>query len=316
MENNSGGTGRIERDEYRMRSGTVNGKSPSGKKTKTDYFIRLTLLQGVLCLVIIGIVVAVGKMSPSANERMKSDYSGIMSENMSVGQVIEQIGDALKMVFLPSSPDGGENAVAALADVAVSGQRVHTPTEIAGTEVQSYDVTSGETGETVAVAEIIYDGTGGEDLDKGEAIKGTSFAPYTISADVRIPVENARVTSPFGYRINPVSGNYGFHTGIDLAVAEGTPVSAAFYGKVKECGEDDVWGKYILLEHSDNCETYYCHLSEIYVTEGAVIRQGETVGLVGSTGWSTGPHLHFEVRINGVRVDPEPLLFPEGINED
>ena len=65
------------------------------------------------------------------------------------------------------------------------------------------------------------------------------------------------------------------------------------------------------MEHSDDLKTYYCHLSEIYVEKGAVIRQGETVGLVGSTGMSTGPHLHFEVRINGVRVDPELLVYPE-----
>ena len=98
-------------------------------------------------------------------------------------------------------------------------------------------------------------------------------------------------------------------------MAEGTPVAAAFYGEIEETGENDVWGKYVLMPHSEQLETYYCHLSEIYVTEGSVIRQGETVGLVGSTGWSTGPHLHFEVRIGGVRVDPERLLYPDGADE-
>ena len=145
--------------------------------------------------------------------------------------------------------------------------------------------------------------------------KGTSFAPYYVSVDPVIPVKDARVTSKFGYRTNPISGNYGFHTGIDLAAEEGTPVSAAFYGRVCETGENEVWGKYVLMEHSEKFSTYYCHLSEFYVEEDAIIRQGETIGLVGSTGWSTGPHLHFEVRINGVRVNPEPLLYPEKNNE-
>ena len=111
--------------------------------------------------------------------------------------------------------------------------------------------------------------------------------------------------------VSSVSGKYGFHTGLDLAAAEGTPVAASFYGRVVETGSSDVWGNYVLLEHSEDFCTYYCHLSEIYVEEDAVIRQGETVGLVGSTGWSTGPHLHFEVRINGVRVNPETLLYPD-----
>lgn len=141
-----------------------------------------------------------------------------------------------------------------------------------------------------------------------KAIKGATFASYTVSAPATVPV-NGRLTSPFGYRTNPVSGNYGFHTGIDLAAPEGTPVAAAYGGSVTDSGENDVWGKYVLIKHSDGFETYYCHLNEIYADEGTVLKKGETLGLVGSTGWSTGPHLHFEVRIDGVRVDPEPLVF-------
>ena len=160
----------------------------------------------------------------------------------------------------------------------------------------------------IAVGKIT--GSGGEDIESEQAIKGTSVASYTVSAPVTVPV-SGRLTSPFGYRTNPVSGKYGFHTGIDLAAAEGTPVAAAYGGVVTDSGESDVWGRYVLIEHSDGFETYYCHLSEIYAPEGTVLRKGETLGLVGSTGWSTGPHLHFEVRIDGVRVDPEPLIYSD-----
>ena len=173
--------------------------------------------------------------------------------------------------------------------------------------VDSADFLQYGTEETVAVGVIT--GTGGEDIESEQAVEGTTFASYTVSAPVTLPVENARLTSPFGYRTNPVSGNYGFHTGIDLAVAENTPVAAAYGGVVTDSGESDVWGKYVLVEHSDGFETYYCHLNDIYAPEGTVLRSGETLGVVGSTGWSTGPHLHFEVRIDGVRVDPEPLIY-------
>lgn len=306
MEKNSAYIPRVERDEYRSRSGVQNSKKDAGKK-KSDSFFRLTFLQAVLCIAVIGIVAIVGKVSPEAKEKIQKDYSQMMSSNMSVAQVIEQIGDVFALVFKPLPSQNG-NVVDVFAPL--PGAVAETATQVQET-FESFEDKSVETGEKVALAEIVYDGTGGIDLEKGEAVKGTSFAPYTVSTEVCIPVENARITSPFGYRVNPVSGNYGFHTGLDLAVEEGTPVSAAFYGTVSECGESDVWGKYVLIEHSDNCETYYCHLSEIYVTEGAVIRQGETIGLVGSTGWSTGPHLHFEVRVDGVRVDPKPLLYPE-----
>ncbi len=306
---NSDFSSRTERDNLRLRG---TGKSKNAKKAAgTDVFIKITVLQAVICFAVIGVVAAVCKLSPAAAERLKNDYASMMSENMSIAQVIEQIGGAVKLAFLPSD-EGDSQALDAFSPfVSDAPELAETQTDAAEEYAQSFSVISDETGETVAVAEFVYNGSGGGDLEKGEAIKGTSFAPYSISAQVCLPVENARITSPFGYRINPVSGNYGFHTGIDLAAPEGTPVSAAFYGRIKECGEDDVWGKYILIEHSDNCETYYCHLSEIYVDEGAVIRQGETVGLVGSTGWSTGPHLHFEVRIDGVRVDPEPVLYPD-----
>ncbi len=294
-------SGRTEREEYRNRFKFTDEDKPARKsisspKTKTDYLIRLILLQCVLCILIVSGVFIASKISPASFEKMKADFAGIMQKNMTAGEMLEQVKNVADYVSAP------------VDSLPVMGKNIET-TE--GYSVDYVEVTSDETGETVAVGEIVTEGAGGGDMEKQEAAKGTSFAPYFISVDPVLPVKNARITSKFGYRTNPVSGNYGFHTGIDLAAAEGTPVAASFYGKIIETGESDVWGKYILMEHSDNLQTYYCHLSEIYVSEGAIIRQGETIGLVGSTGWSTGSHLHFEVRINGVRVNPEKLLYGE-----
>ena len=261
-------------------------------KTKTDYLIRLILLQSVLCFLTVAGVLIASKVSPSAAERLKADYAKISQENMGF-------------------EDFRESAEAVFNSVEIVESEVAVPAAACGTGEDFYSVTD-ETGETVAVGEIVFDGTGGGDGASGK----NTFAAYKISAEPVEPVKGARLTSPFGYRTNPISGNYGFHTGIDLAAAENTPVSAAFAGTVTETGESDVWGKYVLVRHSDSLETYYCHLNEIYVEQGAVIRSGETVGLLGSTGWSTGPHLHFEVRIDGVRVDPEKLLYPENGNEN
>ncbi len=311
-------TQRTEREEYRSRFRFTDEDEPKRKsfskqkeKTRTDYLIRLVLLQSVLCILIVAGVFFASKVSPSAFERMKSDYGRIMQEDMSVSEMLEQVKNAADFVFTPSDSVQAVSGNTA-AEESTAENEVAEITE--NFSLSSYEVTSDETGETVAVGEIV-EGSGGGDMKAKEAVKGTSFAPYYVSVAPVIPVENARITSKFGYRTNPVSGNYGFHTGLDLAAAEGTPVSAAFYGKVIETGSSDVWGNYVLMEHSENFATYYCHLSEIYVEDGAIIRQGETVGLVGSTGWSTGPHLHFEVRINGIRVNPEPLLYPENADE-
>ncbi len=294
-------TRRAERDEYRSRF-TFPDEEPSkakSPKNKTDYLIRLILLQCVLCILIAGSIFAVSKISSSAFEVMKTDFKNIMDKDMSAGEVMQEIRDAAQLVMASSGKTAGEE----------NEEKKLVPS--LESPVSSYEVISDETGETVAVGEILPEGSGGGDMEDGIAAKGTSFASYSVSADAAVPVKNARITSRFGYRTNPVSGNYGFHTGLDLAAAEGTPIAASFYGEVVETGESDVWGKYVLMRHSESFETYYCHMSEIYVKEGAVIRQGETVGLVGSTGWSTGPHLHFEVRINGIRVDPEILLYPD-----
>ena len=301
-------TQRTERDEYRNRFRFTDEDEPRKKnnvkpKTKTDYLIKLVLLQCVLCILIVSGVFIASKISPASFERMREDYGRIMGHDMSAGEFIEDIKNAADFVFVP-----GES-------VQVLSDKVEKAEITESVSVESFEVTSDETGEAVAVGEIVKDGSGGRDIEKREAAEGTSFAPYYVSVDPVLPVADARITSRFGYRTNPVSGKYGFHTGIDLAAEEGSPVSAAFYGKVTETGSSDVWGNYVLMEHSDGLHTYYCHLSEIYVREGAIIRQGETVGLVGSTGWSTGPHLHFEVRINGVRVNPEVLLYPENSDE-
>lgn len=284
-------SGRKEREEYRSRFAFPDEETPKKKKTaktKTDYLVRLILLQSVLSVIIAVGVFAVSKISSSAYETMKSDFANIMKKDLSAGDVAEDIKDAVQLVIADEKETASTNP-----------------------SLESYEVISDETGETVAVGEILPEGSGGGDMQSGIAASGTSFASYKINAKAVLPLENARITSKFGYRTNPVSGNYGFHTGLDLAAEEGTPIAASFYGEVIKIGESDVWGKYVLMRHSESFETYYCHMSEIYVKEGDVIRQGETVGLVGSTGWSTGPHLHFEVRINGIRVDPEILLYSD-----
>lgn len=299
MDNFEYTSNRLERDEYRNKfrfeDETETGRKSYGKqKNKTDYLVRLMLLQCLICgLIVSGIFIA-SKISPSFFEKIKEDYAKIMLKDMTAGEFSRDIKNAAEDVF-------------SYSDILSASSDEYT--------VESYEVIGDETGESVAVGEIVNQGSGGEDIQVKEAAKGTSFAPYYVSVTPVVPVKNARITSDFGYRTNPVSGKYGFHTGIDLAADEGTPVAASFYGKIIETGSSDVWGNYILMEHSESFQTYYCHLSEIYVSEGAVIRQGETIGLVGSTGWSTGPHLHFEVRINGVRVNPEILLYPDNGNE-
>ena len=132
---------------------------------------------------------------------------------------------------------------------------------------------------------------------------GTSAAPIVLTARPKMPVDGV-VTSRFGFRVHPITGKSDFHTGIDIAAPEGAPIGAALPGTVLDVGESNIYGRYIQIQHSDNLVTTYNHCSTINTRVGVVVRQGERIALVGSTGMVTGPHLHFEIRVGGLCSNP------------
>ena len=134
------------------------------------------------------------------------------------------------------------------------------------------------------------------------AAEGTTLAPYFLTASMWSPVSGL-VTSRFGWRSHPVSGQNDFHTGVDIAAAQGTPVLAALPGVVEQTGYSESYGNFVVLRHSDNLRTTYNHCSEILAKEGEQLARGDRIALVGSTGISTGPHLHFEVEVKGLKAD-------------
>lgn len=117
-----------------------------------------------------------------------------------------------------------------------------------------------------------------------------------------------KISSYFGYRANPFTGIRQFHNGLDIVGTENTVIKAAMDGRVAETGYSTLFGNFIIIAHPDNYQTLYAHLNAIKVKAGSLIAQGAAVGLLGSTGYSTGPHLHFGVFRKGVAVDPLRLL--------
>ncbi|NEQ95350.1 MAG: peptidoglycan DD-metalloendopeptidase family protein [Cyanothece sp. SIO2G6] len=131
----------------------------------------------------------------------------------------------------------------------------------------------------------------------------TAQGPVQGTGQMIFPV-NAALTSGFGPRIHPILGYRRFHAGIDFGASTGTPIWAADSGRVIFAGWYGGYGRSVIINHGGGLTTLYAHTSQVYVTEGQMVQRGQAIAAVGSTGLSTGPHLHFEVRQNGNPVNP------------
>ena len=145
---------------------------------------------------------------------------------------------------------------------------------------------------------------------QGAGRKGAFFGPDGRSrkrAFLASPLEFSRVTSGFAMRFHPILQNWRAHNGVDYSAPQGTPVLSVGDGVVELAGRQSGYGNLVQLQHSNGKSTVYAHLSRIEVRAGQRVEQGQRIGAVGATGWATGPHLHFEFRINGQFQDPLQL---------
>ncbi|WP_237437749.1 M23 family metallopeptidase [Altericroceibacterium endophyticum] len=144
------------------------------------------------------------------------------------------------------------------------------------------------------------------DLDRNSPA-GEAPSPK-ISVPSRMPVEGFTLTSGYGMRNHPVLRKRARHNGVDLAATRGTPVYATADGLIARAFRFGSYGNYVQIEHGGDLQTRYAHLQSYTVHAGERVHKGDLIGYVGSTGRSTGPHLHYEVRVAGEPVDPRPYM--------
>ena len=177
-----------------------------------------------------------------------------------------------------------------------------------GQEVSTGNIMALEVGKSGRLYQAYYfdhgDNTGAYYDHRGKALSKGEFA--------KIPVNATRVSSPYGTRFHPILKTYRMHSGIDYAAPTGTPIMAPADGVVSFAGVKGGYGNAIMLNHRKGMETLYGHMSAFVsgVSAGKSVKAGDVIGFVGSTGRSTGPHLHYEVRINGQIVDPSTVALP------
>jgi murein DD-endopeptidase MepM/ murein hydrolase activator NlpD len=186
-----------------------------------------------------------------------------------------------------------------------------------------YDAYHDEMGEQVRTGQIAWASMtlSGKTLEYAQYKTKSGFADYydrraqsVKKTLMRTPINGARLSSGFGKRRHPVLGYTKVHRGVDFAAPKGVPIMAAGDGVIESIGRNGSYGKYIRIRHNSNYKTAYAHMSRYQrgLKRGTRVSQGSTIGYVGSTGRSTGPHLHYEVLKNGHQVNPMSVRLPAG----
>ena len=274
-------------NNYRKRKKSSNYRSNRSYKKHPQYeslekkdgiAIVMNIQIAILVVSLIGLYV-VSKYYPSTMEYVENYYNNLINQQTSI--------DVMKSIDNIS-----EECFNMIKSHSLNGQGGMLPVSSDGSVIQ-------------------LNGKGGynpvENISDTEAIKSPEQAylsPVFISASPKFPIKYGRLTSNYGYRIHPVTDKLDFHTGVDIASQQGSPITASLYGKVAEVGESNIYGNYIVLEHSDNLKTIYSHCNEIIARVGEFVKEGDRIATVGSTGMSTGSHLHIEVVVDDKYVNP------------
>lgn len=135
--------------------------------------------------------------------------------------------------------------------------------------------------------------------------EGTTMDYYELGLAETVTPVLGRLTSPYGYRVDPIGGGEDFHVGVDLSAEIGTPVLSFASGTVDFIGESEGYGLYVQIDHGNGIKTFYCHCSQLCVQKGMQVSAGQVIAKTGNTGNTTGPHLHMEMKLNDVLLNPE-----------
>lgn len=147
-----------------------------------------------------------------------------------------------------------------------------------------------------------------EEIASGETTEDSGekadFSPVFLTVNIAKPIEKGYISSHFGYRVSPITQKYSLHKGIDIPANSNTKIYAVYDGVVEKAEYDSINGNYIVVKHSQSLKTTYNHCNKLLVKKGAKVKKGESIALVGATGYATGNHLHFEMIINDKYINP------------
>ena len=258
------------------------------EKKKTDWFMKLMISQCVICAVALAALFLSVRFGGAWGKQFGDDYAKLMQQDFAPDSFSEAFQSMKEYVATFSRGKLSDSQ-----DSAAAGENLSLATQKNDAGSESASIVGG-----------------GVDLEFTglDALEGICFERIDVGVDIKEPLDDYELTSGFGYRVSPITGEAGIHTGLDMAADYGTSVYAAADGKVLDAAYDSSYGNYVKIQHEDNVVTIYAHCSRLCVEEGDEVEQGDKIAEVGSTGSSTGNHLHFEMRKGNIRIDPQYAL--------
>lgn len=277
--------------------------------------------QVILCVIMILCVLLIKKYDSPRYTAFKAQYSVMFSENAESFDSLFSRVDGQEGLFSGIWEKAGEmisgffsaKPAPQIVDENPPGDiELDEPEDIPDSSAPpdlntSYDYLGSTTVSYISASGGMFPVAEADTKNMTPAPAGCVLSPVYLGSKIKPPVTGL-ITSGFSYRYHPVTGKNDFHTGLDIAAAEGSPILAALPGEVAEVGCNEIYGNYIVLKHATNLKTSYSHCSEIIARKGMSVRQGERIALVGQTGTATGPHLHFSVIVEGEYTDPAWVL--------
>lgn len=267
-----------------------------------DPKLKLILTQMVLCCLALLAAFGFKFIGGDVYSAVKEKYTSLFESNVSVGEVLDAMTRKLNI-------SGGENLASSDTSSDTTAVNAVVSADAASSDSASAasDSAKDENNFLPINSVPVESTTSSEEEAKAVGLSLDASASNGGINEMTVPVTGT-ITSGFGYRTHPIYGTYLFHSGVDIGTESGTPISAALSGTVETAEYSSSYGYYIILSHSDSVKTVYAHCSELLKSVGDTVSKGETIALVGSTGVSTGPHLHFEVRTGGICINPLWIL--------
>lgn len=261
---------------------------------KKDAFTGFLLTQMIVCMLALLAVFAVKLWGGEPYRLVREKYIYFVNDQTSPAEVMSTVLRS----FQPVKEETDTEPSSQNSSQATDAQQVLVPYESQNIDDSlraSSDAPSGGDDESDAPFETDYNAVS---------------AQIKTAADInqmQLPLIG-KVTSEYSYRLHPITGIYSMHSGIDIAGNTGDAIHASMSGRVRRNSSDAKSGNYVIIDHNQSLATMYAHCSKILVQEGEWVEKGQVIAEVGSTGLSTGPHLHFEVRLNGTKLNPRWIL--------